>query len=91
MVAFNKRNKEAINYTDMLRYTNINELDISEDCPVELISFFDPSIEYLKINKEKNKSNIHLKFKSKNEMILNQFLILRNLLKFCIIQMNQKK
>lgn len=73
MVAFNKRNKEAINYTDMLRYTNINELDISEDCPVELISFFDPSIEYLKINKEKNKSNIHLKFKSKNEMILNQF------------------
>ena len=57
----------------MLRYTNINELDISEDCPVELISFFDPSIEYLKINKEKNKSNIHLKFKSKNEMILNQF------------------
>ena len=75
----------------MLRYTNINELDISEDCPVELISFFDPSIEYLKINKEKNKSNIHLKFKSKNEMILNQFLILRNLLKFYIIQMNQKK
>ncbi len=73
MVAFNKRNKESINYTDMLRYTNINELDISEDCPVELISFFDPSIEYLKINKEKNKSNIHLKFKSKNEMILNQF------------------
>lgn len=73
MVAFNKRNKESINYTDMLRYTNINEVDISEDCPVELISFFDPSIEYLKINKEKNKSNIHLKFKSKNEMILNQF------------------
>lgn len=73
MVAFNKRNKESINYTDMLRYTNINELDISEDCPVELISFFDPSIEYLKINKEKNTSNIHLKFKSKNEMILNQF------------------
>lgn len=73
MVAFNKRNKESINYTDMLRYTNINELDISEDCPVELILFFDPSIEYLKINKEKNKSNIHLKFKSKNEMILNQF------------------
>lgn len=73
MVAFNKRNKESINYTDMLRYTNINELDISEDCPVELISFFDPSIEYLKINKEINKSNIHLKFKSKNEMILNQF------------------
>lgn len=73
MVAFNKRNKESINYTDMLRYTNINELDISEDCPVELISFFDPSIEYLKINKEKNKSNIHLKFKPKNEMILNQF------------------
>lgn len=73
MVAFNKRNKESINYTDMLRYTNINELDISEDCPVELISFFDPSIEYLKINKEKNKSNIRLKFKSKNEMILNQF------------------
>ena len=73
MVAFNKRNKESISYTDMLRYTNINELNISKDCPIELIAFFDSSIEYLKVNKEKNKSDIRLKFKSKKEITLNQF------------------
>ena len=38
-----------------------------------VIPVVDALISYLKINKEKNKSNIHLKFKSKNEMILNQF------------------
>ena len=73
MVAFNKKNKEELSLTDMLQYTNINQLSISEDCPAELIAFFDPSIEYLKVNKKGQDTDISLKFKGKSELILNQF------------------
>ena len=45
MVAFNKRNKEELLFIDMLQYTNDNHLNITEDCPLELIAFFDPSVE----------------------------------------------
>lgn len=72
MVAFNKRNKEKITVSDMLQYTNINKLNISEDCPAELIAFFDPSIEYLHINKTGKEPDIRLKFKNSSEIILNQ-------------------
>lgn len=73
MVAFNKRNGEQVNISDMLQYTNINELRLSEDCPLELIAFFDPSVEYLKYNKNDKDVDIHLKFKEKEEIVLNQF------------------
>lgn len=71
-VAFNKRNKEQLVLTDMLQYTNVNELSISEDCPSELIAFFDPSIEYLHIKKNKKDNDIRLKFKDKEEIALSQ-------------------
>lgn len=73
MVAFNKKNKEKLHLIDMLRYTNINQLSISEDCPLELIAFFDPSIEYLNIKKTKQNTDILLKFKGKSELVLNKF------------------
>ena len=73
MVAFNKKNNKQINFTDMLRYTNINQLSISEDCPLELITFFDPSVEHLKVSKNSKDTDICLKFKGKNEIVLNQF------------------
>lgn len=72
MVAFNKKNKDRIVFMDMLKYTNINELSISEDCPAEVIAFFDPSIEYLHINKSRKDTNIQLKFKNGKEIILNK-------------------
>lgn len=72
MVAFNKANKDPLIITDMLRHTNINELSISEDCPPELIAFFDPSVEYLHIRKHKKDTYIHLKFHGKEELILNK-------------------
>lgn len=72
MVAFNKRNQEEIVFTDMLRYTNINQLSISEDCPLELISFFDPSVEYLKLKSNEKDTDIYLKFKNKEEIVLKQ-------------------
>ena len=72
MVAFNKRNKEELFFTDMLQYTNINQLNISEDCPLELIAFFDPSVEYLKLKNAESNTDICLKFKGKGEIILKQ-------------------
>lgn len=72
IVAFNKRNNEQIVISDMLKFTNTNQLSISNDCPLELIAFFDPSIEYLKINQNTKDAKIFLKFKDKPEIILNQ-------------------
>ena len=70
MVAFNKRNQEEIVFTDMLKYTNINQLSIYEDCPLELITFFDPSVEYLKLRNNEKDTDICLKFKDKKEIVL---------------------
>lgn len=72
MIAFNKLNNDKIIFTDMLRYTNINQLSIKEDCPLELIKFFDPSIEYLNIDSDVKDTKIYLKFWEKNEIVLNQ-------------------
>ena len=72
MIAFNKRNKEKLLFNDMLQYTNINQLSISKDCPLELIAFFDPSVEYLKLRNTDYNTDICLKFKGKEEIILKQ-------------------
>ncbi len=69
-IALNKANKDAIVFTDMIRYTDTNQLIVSEDCPAELIAFFDPSIEYLKINKTNKDPDIKLKFINDNEILL---------------------
>ena len=73
MIAFNKRNNDKIAFTDMLQYTNINQLSLSEDCPLELIEFFDPSIEYLHVDNSPKETKIHLQFKGKLKIVLNQF------------------
>lgn len=72
MVAFNKRNSEQIAVSDMLKFTNTNQLSLTEDCPLELIAFFDPSVEYLKVNKNIKDIDVCLKFKGKPEIVLNQ-------------------
>ncbi len=72
MVAFNKRNDEALSLTDMLNLTNTNQLTIAEDCPAELIAFFDPSVEYLRVRKSDKETTVVLKFKGKDEMTLHQ-------------------
>jgi len=72
MVAFNKKTKDTLVVTDMLQYTNINQLSISEDCPAELIAFFDPSVEYLHVKKQGKDTDIRLKFFGKEEIALNQ-------------------
>lgn len=71
MIAFNKKNRVDFLVRDMSRYTNINILSLFGDFPSELISFLDPGIEYLRCKMEKEEVEIHLKFKGKKEMILN--------------------
>lgn len=72
MVAFNKKNDECLCFTDMLQYTNNNQLNIDKDCPIELIKFLDPSIEYLKIDNTKINNEIKLKFIGKSELVLSK-------------------
>jgi len=79
MVAFNKQHKNII-FTDMLHHTNINQLSISKDCPPELIEFFDPNIEYIRVNNKDKDTTILLKFKDKEQLVLNQFLELNRYL-----------
>lgn len=70
MVAFNKRTNDSIAYVDMLQHTDTNQLAILEDIPMEMIAFFDPCIEYLRIQDKKKGSDIRLKFYGKEEFIL---------------------
>ena len=72
MVAYNKKHPDTLEITDMLHYTNTNELSIEEDCPAELIAFFDPSVEYLHVRKNGKDTDIRLKFFAGEEIPLNQ-------------------
>ena len=71
-VAYNKKNKDQIVLMDMLQYTNINELNVLESCPSELIAFFDPRIEYLNISKNGKDYDIRLKFRHDEEINLSK-------------------
>ena len=71
MIAYNKKKKETMKVIDLLLYTNINVLPFSEDIPTEIITFLDPTVEYLHFNKEDQKVLIHLKFRGKDEILLN--------------------
>lgn len=71
MIAHNKKTKEHIHIVNLLKYTNINVLPFSKDIPLEVISFLDPTIENLDFIEKDKKQIIHLKFKGKQEIILN--------------------
>ena len=72
IIALNKKNDSKIYYQDLIVWTNYNLPRIVGDMPKELISFLDPSIEYLTAKFEEGPGgfDIRLKFKGKDEMIL---------------------
>lgn len=70
MVAFNKRSNDPISFVDMLQHTDTNQLAILDDVPMEMIAFFDPCIEYLRIQDKKKGPDIRLKFYGKEEIVL---------------------
>lgn len=80
MIAKNKKTGEQINAVSLLLFTNINVLPFSEDIPAEVITYLDPTIECLHFEEKNKKPIIHLKFKEKEEIILNAPLELNNYL-----------
>lgn len=80
MIARNKRTKEHVRIVNLLKYTNENVLPFSEDIPVEVITFLDPTIEYLRFDEKDKKPLIRLKFTGKEEILLNNPIELNNYL-----------
>lgn len=71
IIAHNKKANDQIDVFSLLSYTNINILPFTEDIPLEVIAFLDPTIEKLYFEKVEDKAFIHLKFKDEEEIILN--------------------
>ena len=71
IIAHNKKANDKIDLFSLLSYTNINILPFTEDIPLEVIAFLDPTIEKLYFEKVEDKAFIHLKFKDEEEIILN--------------------
>lgn len=80
MIARNKKTKEHLHIVNLLKYTNENILPFSEDIPAEVITFLDPTIEKLHFDENDNKTMIHLKFRGKEEILLNNPAELNNYL-----------
>ena len=80
IIAHNKRTKDSLDIYSLLSYTNVNVLPFSEDIPLEVIAFLDPTIEKLCFEQMENKTFIHLKFKGEDEFILNNAMDLEQYL-----------
>ena len=71
IIAHNKKLNATVEVFSLLSYTNINVLPFTEDIPLEVIAFLDPTIEKLCFEQVEGKTFIHLKFKNEEEIILN--------------------
>ena len=86
MIARNKKTKEHIRIVNLLKYTNENVLPFSEDIPAEIITFLDPTIEKLHFDENDSKTLIHLKFRGKEEILLNSPVELNSYLSSCTVK-----
>ena len=64
IIAHNKKLNATVEVFSLLSYTNINVLPFTEDIPLEVIAFLDPTIEKLCFEQVEGKTFIHLKFKN---------------------------
>ena len=80
VIALNKKTGENIRIVDLLLFTNINVLPFSEGIPPEVITYLDPTVESLYFDEKDQKKIIRLKFKDKEEIVLNNPLELSNYL-----------
>lgn len=71
IIAHNKKLNATVEVFSLLSYTNINVLPFTEDIPLEVIAFLDPTIEKLCFEQVEGKTFIHLKFKNEEEIVLN--------------------
>lgn len=80
IIAHNKKTKDTLEICSLLSFTNVNVLPFSEDIPLEVIAFLDPTIEKLCFEQMENKALIHLKFKGEDEIVLNNAMDLEQYL-----------
>lgn len=71
IIAHNKKVNDTVEVFSLLSYTNVNVLPFTEDIPLEVITFLDPTIEKLCFEQAEGKTFIHLKFRDEDEIILN--------------------
>ena len=71
IIAYNKKLNDTVDVCSLLSYTNVNVLPFTEDIPLEVIAFLDPTIEKLCFEQSEGKTFIHLKFRDEDEIILN--------------------
>lgn len=80
MIARNKKNGENMRVVNLLQFTNINVLPLSDIIPAEVITYLDPTIESLQFDEKDQKTVIRLKFRGKEEIVLNNPIELNNYL-----------
>ena len=71
IIAHNKKVNDTVEVFSLLFYTNINVLPFTENIPLEVIAFLDPTIEKLCFEQVEGKTFIRLKFKNEEEIVLN--------------------
>ena len=71
IIAHNKQLNDNLELCSLLSYTNVNVLPFTEDIPVDVIAFLDPTIELLRFERDETKQLIHLKFYGEDEITLN--------------------
>lgn len=86
MIAYNKKKGTHMSVVDLLVFTNLNILPDFSDIPLEVISFLSPTIESIQFEKVSEKSIIHLKFREKQEILLNNILEIDHYLSSGIIK-----
>ena len=71
MIAHNKKYNEHIRIANLLLFTNVNVFPFVGNVPKEIIAFLDSTIESLYFDEMDQKIKIHLKFKGREEIVLN--------------------
>ena len=80
MIARNKKTGENMRVVNLLQFTNINVLPFSDNIPAEVITYLDPTVERLEFDEKEKKTVIRLKFKGKDEIVMNDPIQLNNYL-----------
>lgn len=80
MIAHNRKVGETMRVVNLLQFTNINVLPFSDNIPAEVITYLDPTVESLQFDKNDQKTIIRLKFKGKEEIVMNDPIQLNNYL-----------
>lgn len=80
IVAENKKKNMHLFICDMLEWTDHNILNVLGRFPKQLLTFLDPSIEYLECSLKEKKVDIRLKFYEKEEIVINSPRVLENYL-----------